>query len=274
MLVTAPLSPAKDREEGLDNGWEGGYSRTAGILIVDGGWTSFDWYGSGVVFATGGPFAYDADTPVTLRITDDYCPGDRFRVYLDGEPILETTYAVAAVGAHFGPREAFIADHLSSGIYSLPRGQHEINIQVFENPFRMGRAHMRLDTEYTMEVFEAADVSTTFAADGDRLSFSIDYQAQEGGGGLDPMVDDVTIRDGTYLVTIPAGAMSCTGSECVYQAAPPGPTMVYINDEQIMFAGQQLGLCPARNPAGIAIWVGDDHGQADVRCEGTLRLRR
>jgi len=122
-------------------------------IEVDAGWRdtfrsppAFFWDGPGPVFNADGPFTYTSDVPTILKVTDSFCPGDRFRVFDNGAPIGDTTDSARGRCRHVGPHEAFRSSRYSHGAFELAPGEHVIAIQLIRNPFSGGRGFLRVDS--------------------------------------------------------------------------------------------------------------------------------
>ena len=106
---------------------------------------AFFWLGSGAVFNSEGPFTFTSTTPVTVDVTDDFCPGDRFRIYDFGVAIGDTTAVPVGVDCtEVGPAAAFVDPSFSHGSFALGSGAHSITLQIVNNPFGAGRGYIRV----------------------------------------------------------------------------------------------------------------------------------
>jgi hypothetical protein len=127
-------------------------------ISVGAGWSptgvvppAFFWTGTGPVFSSSGPFTFTSAFATVVSVTDDFCKGDRFRIF-DGETSLGETPAVATGTCEgpgevegIGPDAAFADPTYSSGMFFLPPGSHSIAILVTANPFSGGRGYIRVD---------------------------------------------------------------------------------------------------------------------------------
>ena len=263
----------------IDNGFDlrGGTDiNSNGVLLELGaGWIPFTWYGTGPVFDREGPFILDVNDPVTLRITDDYCGGDRFRVFIDDVEFAETFSTAKAGGSEHGANATFSDRTWSSGIYSLATlesGRHEIRIQAANNPWGMGRAFLRVDPEHTFSSLVAEEVATNFRAihGTDRFRFQTTIALAAGSDGILPNFEDVVISYGRYLEVIPAGSFVCGAVDCVYTSASPGVQRAVIQPNAVIIEGVDVDLCPAANPLVIGVWIGNDGASLRMRCKGAL----
>lgn len=142
-----------DSSSANDNGGRG----PGGIdppIVVDAGWSAtttvppaFFWGGPGTVFADDGPFTFTSASPTIVRITDDFCPGDRFRIYDNDVSLGETSDVETGGCVEQGPDAAFANPAYSSGSFLLGPGSHSITIQVIANPFSGGRGYIRVDLD-------------------------------------------------------------------------------------------------------------------------------
>jgi pimeloyl-ACP methyl ester carboxylesterase len=82
-----------------------------------------------------------------LNVTDDFCPGDQFRVYDFGAPIGDTPpVAISYSCPELGPAAASVNPAYSHRTFLLGPGNHSITIQTITNPFGGGRAYLRVDS--------------------------------------------------------------------------------------------------------------------------------
>jgi len=254
---------------------DNGYAIDAAVtpaLVPDGGWTSFRWYGTGLVFNEEGPLEFTAYTPVTLRITDEFCPGDRFRVYDFGVEV-GMTFGVPTVHRRgIGVDAAFASPEYASGIFTLDEGPHSLVVQVTDNPFGNGRAFLRVDTEYPMGTFVLDEVRSLAAPvhGEDVYRFSAAYAVGWGSNGIDLASDEIVVWYGRVLEVLPGAAFSCDGDMCVYENDGPGIRRAVITPTALAFEAGQIDLCPGSNPLVIGVWIGDDGGVRKVRCQGAM----
>jgi hypothetical protein len=120
-----------------DNGGGLGAGEFDPPIVVDAGWSAttvtppgflLGWSGRG--FNIEGPFTFTSVTAVTVRVTDDFCKGDRFRIFDFGVPIGDTSVAAVGPCVEVGPDAAFADPGYSSGSFNLGPGPHAISIQV------------------------------------------------------------------------------------------------------------------------------------------------
>jgi hypothetical protein len=265
----------------MDNGFRmdaaAAESTPGGILEPGMGWSSFTWYGDGPVFAREGPVFIDVSFPVTLRITDSYAYGDRFRVFdvkPDGvwQELAETFETTAGPGMGADPDRAFADDSWTSGIYSLEPGPHEIRIQLADNPWRMGRAFLKIDREHTFESLLAEDVMTDYGEvrHHDRLRYRAAIALATDSDGIAPNLEDVVISYGRYIEVIPGGSFICNSVDCTYSSSEPGIQQAILSPNLVFFSGVDVDLCPGSNPLVVGVWIGNDGGVLRMRCRGTL----
>ena len=128
-------------------------------LVVDAGWTGTEvqpprfFFGAEGTFSTD-VFTFSSASPTILRITDDFCKGDRFRIFDNGVPIGDTS--VVPIGsvddcAGFGgpsgdPVAAFASTVYSHGSFPLGPGNHSITILAIVSPFGGGRGFIKVDS--------------------------------------------------------------------------------------------------------------------------------
>jgi hypothetical protein len=136
-----------------DNGWVDAVNVDDPPIVVDAGWSAttqappaFFWSGPPGVFNWEGPFTFTSLTTVIVRVTDDFCKGDQFRIYDLGVPIGDTSAVAIGTCTEVGPDAAFADPTYSSGSFPLGPGSHSIGIQVIVNPFGGGRGYIRVDS--------------------------------------------------------------------------------------------------------------------------------
>ena len=244
-------------------------------IIVDGGWTSFLWYGDGIVFNQEGPVRFYAPGPVTLRITDDFCTGDRVRLYDNGVELVRPTFDVDVSGGNVrGPDMAFADPQWSSGIYALELkpGTHEIVVQVIENPWGMGRAYLRVDTATPLSAFDLDAVNSSINAvhGRDQFRFYGRWAPGVGSDGVEPALEDVVLWFDQYMEVLPAGAFTCDAVQCTYESAGPGITRAVVDATGLFFEADGVDLCPGQRRLLIGLWLGDEGTELSVRRHGIL----
>jgi len=124
-------------------------------IAVDAGWSvtsavppAFFWSGGDGSFS-GDVFTFSSPGPTILRVTDDFCRGDRFRIFDNGVLVGDTSEVPIETGcsAAVGPDAAFAnPDVHSSGSFNLGPGAHTIAIQAIVSPFGGGRGYIRVDS--------------------------------------------------------------------------------------------------------------------------------
>lgn len=127
-----------------------------------------------------GQFADDTFTfsgPGTIYVTDDFLCGDVFRVY-DNGVVLGETSSVAADSScpELGPDAAFADSRYSSGTFNVGAGNHEISIEVIQNPFGSGRGYIQV-----MPGADMCDIDGD--GDYDRDDLVASFSSCVGGGG-------------------------------------------------------------------------------------------
>jgi hypothetical protein len=99
-------------------------------------------------------FILSAENAFIMQVTDIQCPGDRFEILNDGEPICTTAPISPSVAQNcsekiISPSVAFgMPDRYSSLFSYIPAGNHNITIRVVESPFTCGVAAIRFDENY------------------------------------------------------------------------------------------------------------------------------
>lgn len=122
-------------------------------VIVGAGWSTTEqtppafFWGANPGFDSEGAFTFSAPTTTLLNITDDFCPGDQFRVYDFGVSIGDTPpVAISYSCPVLGPAAASLNPAYSHRTFVLGPGSHSITIQAITNPFGGGRAYLRVDS--------------------------------------------------------------------------------------------------------------------------------
>jgi hypothetical protein len=149
LLATLGLGPLT--AAATDNGFVEGQRGVDDVAIaIDGGWYTFSWSGVGPVFAVEGAFTFTAGGDVEVKVTDDFCKGDRFRIYDFGVPVGDTSLVATGPCPNdpfsVGPDAAFVDPTYSSGTFPLGPGSHSITIEVITNPFGSGDGYIRVDS--------------------------------------------------------------------------------------------------------------------------------
>ena len=284
-LARPTPTPGPSVEPSYDNGYEfaASHAEVAPTLAVDGGWVSFLWHGEKDKFAFNqeGAFEFHADGPVALRITDDFCTGDQFRIYDngvelgsdDGKRLGRPTFDVAKSGGmNLVPGDAFADPQWSSGIYQLAPGDHEIVVQVIANPFAMGRAYLRVDSVTPFATFDLDLVSSIINAvhGRDRFRFYGRWASAAGSDGVEPALEDVVLWYGRVLEVVPAGAFTCDAVQCIYESDGPGIVRAVVDANGLLFEAEGVDLCPGERPLRIGLWFGNEGTDRAVRCHGIL----
>jgi hypothetical protein len=152
-LYSSPYSLPAYAASGHDNGSVTAGDNSDPEIEVDAGWSAttevppaFFRFGEGPVFNEEGPFTFTSATPVTVRVTDDFCRGDQFRIFDFGVPIGDTSAVAIGACEEMGPDAAFADPTYSSGSFPLGPGAHSLTIQVIVNPFGSGRGYIRVDS--------------------------------------------------------------------------------------------------------------------------------
>jgi hypothetical protein len=143
------------------------------LIVVGAGWSAtptvppaFFW-GSGdpPVPSDSDPFTFTSTGVVRVDVTDDFCKGDQFRVYDNGEMIGDTSPVDVeeTCSPEIGPEAAFNDATYSSGSFYLGPGDHSIEIVAITNPWDGGRGYIRVVqiVEFTKEItyeLEAGDM--------------------------------------------------------------------------------------------------------------------
>ena len=112
---------------------------TADTGLSFGQWTRFN-VGRAGSFNSEGAFTFSSPHPVLLRVTDDLCRGDRFRVYDRGSPIFLTSKVAIDPSCDdipfvTNPFTAWQDQTYSKGRFLLQPGFHRVRIQIVTSPF-------------------------------------------------------------------------------------------------------------------------------------------
>lgn len=141
LMITAPALSARTANNGPV---QEDPSRSPQLDIVGEGWFSFAWWGSTLY---GGPWTFDADQPITLRVTDAHCYGEQFAAFDNGEELGETSEpGRRGCPGPTDPDEAYKDEDMSSGCWLLLPGSHSIEVEVRQNPYIIGLGYLRADT--------------------------------------------------------------------------------------------------------------------------------
>jgi hypothetical protein len=98
---------------------------------------AFQWGGWPLpVDISSDPFTYSSTEITHVMVTDDYCKGDVFKVF-DGGVLVGTTSNVVSewpdCAAQVGPVAAYTDPTYSHGCFTLPAGDHSIEIQLIQS---------------------------------------------------------------------------------------------------------------------------------------------
>jgi len=153
----AGVTPAK-----ADTGPNGGNDDDVSIQVVapitvGAGWASSVaippafFFGAGAVpFFADDSFTFATAVPVAVRVTDDFCMGDVFRIYANAVAQGTTNAVVSefpACTGEIGPDDAYVDPGFSSGCFPLAAGAYTITIEVIQlwDPTQGGRGYIRVD---------------------------------------------------------------------------------------------------------------------------------
>lgn len=280
-VLNPPTSP--------DNGYNAIVTFATSALQPDGDWVSFTWKDmddGAIVFDKEGPFEFYSDTPVTLRVTDDFCRGDQFRIYDNGVEVGETFWTEPyAESCHaMGADNAFAFASMASAIFQLGPGDHSIRIEVIDNPWNSGRAYLRVYTEQPMPTFVVTESSEKYGTihATDRFAFTATFSSID--GLMFPDAEETVIWFGKYLEVIPPEQFVCAPNVdttvCTYaQRGLNGISSAVItinnadNTGSIQVEGKVVDLCPGSNPHWTGVWVGDEGGSYRNTSLGNLTSR-
>lgn len=151
LLLSAASCLPTDSLEALHNGYVGEKNdrlkgREQVGLLVDGGWYPFQF---GCVNTTAkDAFVFMTSGPAVMKVTDNYCAGDSFYVFDNGQYIGRTSH-VMSNGCRTNttnPEIAWNDPSFSHGSFTLEPGMHKIQFTVAESPFMAGGAAVRVDS--------------------------------------------------------------------------------------------------------------------------------
>ncbi|MFW6012090.1 MAG: Ig-like domain-containing protein [bacterium] len=211
------------RAEAGNNGARPGDAPRLGLkaetaITVGAGWSAttdvppaFFWSGSAPVDASDGPFTFTLAEPGCVSVTDDFLPGDRFRLSDNGE-VIGSTPRVAfgdpqTDDVEQGPDAAFADPTYSSATFGLDAGTHSISIEIIESPASGGRGYIRVDEAgsplcdggnvYTIETLPSNGILLDAAGDqitaGQTLDdLSVSYVPDAGFVGTDSFTYSIT----------------------------------------------------------------------------------
>jgi hypothetical protein len=113
--------------------------------VSSGPWTLFDFIQPGDEV---GPFAIVASAASSLEVTDAFCVGDQFEVFVDGSSVGVTsepcgTQVCGAPDETPDPDAAYANGRYSSGCFQLAPGSHMLVIQAIRSPHDGGTAFFR-----------------------------------------------------------------------------------------------------------------------------------
>lgn len=192
-----------------DDGGNGGtgaeVSASAVVPIALGsGWSAtgavppaFFWSG-GAGATTSDSFTYTTAAWTMVRITDDFCRGDRFGIDDTGNILGQTSLVpvgpcpddVAPLGV--GPDAAFANPAYSSGAFGpLPPGTHTIGITATVSPFGGGRGYIRVDRAPHTPVRNPDDHLVCYNIPQDQFQTQVETENQFGREKLQVMFSEL-----------------------------------------------------------------------------------
>ncbi|MFQ5740890.1 MAG: hypothetical protein ACE5JX_17955 [Acidobacteriota bacterium] len=130
-----------------ENGGDSGGSSVDVALPVGADWfattavpPAFFWSAG---FLTDPADGFQVAGPARIDVTDDFCPGDQFEVFVDGISVGTTSAVPSGTCLEVGPQAAFDSPDYSSGSFDVGPGNHQIDIRVIVDPFGSGRGYIR-----------------------------------------------------------------------------------------------------------------------------------
>jgi hypothetical protein len=101
--------------------------------------------GNNSVFLGDPAWEFNLIAPAEIKITDVFSNGDRFEVYDNGLPILQTDFVLPLGFCGTDPAICYGAKGVSDGLYTLQAGRHSLTIKPLESPYGSGVAFFRID---------------------------------------------------------------------------------------------------------------------------------
>lgn len=114
-----------------------------GVGAPDGPWNPFSWFQG--VGSIAGPFAVDFTGEPYLDVTDCFVVGDQFRVYIDGNPVGDTSVPATDGSWDGDPDFCFGDPRWSSGTFGPYTGIRQVTFEVLQIApgFQSGTAYYR-----------------------------------------------------------------------------------------------------------------------------------
>lgn len=130
--------------------------------------------------------------------------------------------------------------------------------------------------EFDLQVFDL--VLKNGAPSSDQCLLGGRLRLSEGSDGLLPLMEEVTLRVGSFAATIPAGSFSVAGSEYSWHGNLDGAVVGVIFEEEaadtytFAIAVGSIELGGLSDPMTVRLNIGDDGGAMSARLEGRLVL--
>lgn len=138
-LVVVPSSPAGAAPPDKNR-------PAATTATYDTGWLQLDFAAVGSRVA----FTYEASGRVEIRVTDAFCAGDEFAVWVDDRMVGATSQVTTDLSCSTPwtslPDEAIIDPAYSSATFQGAAGSHRVELRVTESPFGAGTAYVQVRT--------------------------------------------------------------------------------------------------------------------------------
>lgn len=143
---------------------------------------------------------------------------------------------------------------------------------------------LRFERSFEMTGFDVVSLNLAFRqAAEDSLGFSAFFTLDDLSDGIEPALEPIRVRVGSFSETLPAGALTCRGSGvCIYRSEGAGVVLLAIreNDDGGTEHGQYFAWMAARSvdlsgttvPLEVALEIGNDEGRATARPGGVLRI--
>ena len=118
----------------------------ADMITVGGGWNSFSWTGTNTPQVESA-FTFNSAAAVSVKVTDAYVSGDRFKLYDNGTLVGTTSQTNGLAPWTDNPAVAIANSLFSSGIFALGAGAHSLTLVDVQAPtgYPSGTAFFRVD---------------------------------------------------------------------------------------------------------------------------------
>ena len=104
----------------------------------------------------------------------------------------------------------------------------------------------------------------------DQIQYTAIFELNAMSDGIDPAVEEVAISFGSFNQVIPPNSFVCVGTQCTYDAPPPGITRALIEDNFLAFRAEGLNFPTVTNPTRVQAQFGNDVATILIRLTGHL----